>query len=85
MSVAKQLTITYWSKTNAFYQAKLVEKYQVSTLSQQEANRLIGSTLWTDIANKSISSKSSDMIEKTYVLPLALKRETIFIIAQEAV
>jgi hypothetical protein len=37
MPLEKQLIIKYWSKTNAFYQAKLVEKHQVSTLSQEEA------------------------------------------------
>jgi hypothetical protein len=67
MPLEKQLIIKYWSRTNAFYQAKLVEKNQVSTLSQEEAQKLIGATSWTDIANKSISVKSRDMIEKTYV------------------
>jgi hypothetical protein len=67
MPLEIQLIIKYWSKTNAFYQAKLVEKHQVSTLSQEEAQKLIGATSWSDIANKSISVKSRDMIEKTYV------------------
>jgi hypothetical protein len=66
MSSEKQLIIKYWSKINAFYQAKLIEKSQVSTLSQEEANKLIGATSWTDIANKPISVKSQDMIEKIY-------------------
>ncbi len=67
MPSEKQLIIKYWSKTNAFYQAKLIEKYQVITLSQEETHKLIGATSWTDIASKSISVKSRDMIEKTYV------------------
>jgi hypothetical protein len=66
MPLEKQLIITYWSKTHGFYQAKLVEKHQVSTLSHEEAQKLIGAISWTDIANKSISVKSRDMIEKTY-------------------
>lgn len=67
MPLEKQLIIKYWSKTNAFYQAKLVEKNQVSALSQDEANKLIRATSWTDVANKSISVKSREMTERTYV------------------
>ncbi|QHT71791.1 hypothetical protein GXP67_36570 [Rhodocytophaga rosea] len=67
MPSEKQLIIKYWSRTNAFYQAKLVEKNQVSTLSQEEANKLVSATAWTDVANKSIFVKSRDMIERTYV------------------
>jgi hypothetical protein len=66
MPSKKQLIITYWSKTNAFYQAKLIEKHQVSILSHEEAQKLIGATSWSGIANKSISVKSREMIEKTY-------------------
>jgi len=71
MQSEKQLIIKYWSKTNAFYYAKLVDKYQVSTLSQEEANKLINSSFWTHVGNKPVSVKSRAMIEKTYAyMPL---------------
>jgi hypothetical protein len=63
----KQLIVKYWSKTNAFYQAKLVEKNQVSIVSPEEADKLIAAICWTDISNKAISVKSREMKEKTYL------------------
>lgn len=70
MSSEKKLIVKYWKNTNAMYQAKLEEKNQVSTLSQEEAKKLITSPIWKNTETRQIADNKRPMIEKTYVLEL---------------
>jgi hypothetical protein len=66
----KKLTVHYFSPANRFYKAKLEDKNQVITLSQEEAIKLIGSTNWTSSESKQVSDNKRSFVEKTYILTL---------------
>ncbi|MDO1449869.1 hypothetical protein Q0590_26555 [Rhodocytophaga aerolata] len=67
----KKLTVHYFSPANRFYKAKLEQNNQISTLSQEEALKLIASTTWTSTESKQISDNKRLLIEKIYLLTLA--------------
>jgi hypothetical protein len=71
MLPCKKLTVHYFSPANRFYKAKLEDKNQVITLSQEEAIKLIGSTEWTSSETKQISNNKRLLVEKTYILSTA--------------
>jgi hypothetical protein len=52
------------------YQAKLEEKNQVTTVSQEEARKLITSPTWKNTETRQIADNKRAMVEKTYVLDL---------------
>jgi hypothetical protein len=67
----KKLTVHYFLPANRFYKAKLEEKNQVITLSQEEALKLIASTTWTSTESKQVGDNKRSFIEKTYLLSIA--------------
>jgi len=67
----KKLTVQYFFPANRFYKAKLEQNNQISTLSQEEAIKLIASTTWTSTESKQVNDNKRSFIEKTYLLSMA--------------